>query len=123
MSFAALRYQSARVDTVSPVSVVVSLYEGAMRFLREAIVHDRAHHLGRRGVALSRAHAIVTELRVTLDHDRAPEISAQLEGLYDFVLGRISEATQKGDATLVEPALTVLASLHTAWLEIAKKAP
>lgn len=122
MSFAALRYQSARVNTASPVTLVVSLYEGAMRFLREAIVHDRARELGRRGVALSRAHAIVTELKVTLDHERAPELSAQLDGLYDFVLDRIGEATRKGDATLIEPALSVLGNLLAAWTEIAKRA-
>ena len=122
MSFAALQYQSTRVATASPVGIVVSLYEGAMRFLREAIAMDQARELGRRGVALSRAHAIVAELKATLDHEKAPDMSAQLDALYDFVLDKIGEATRKGDATLVEPAISVLTSLHAAWLEIAKRA-
>jgi flagellar protein FliS len=123
MSFAALQYQSARVRTASPVQVVVSLYEGAIRFLREAMVHQEAREIARRGVALSKAHAIVSELRATLDHDRAPEMSQQLDGLYEFVNDRINAATRAGDAALVEPALRVLVSLHGAWLEISRRTP
>lgn len=123
MSFAALQYQSARVRTASPVQVVVSLYEGAIRFLREAQTHQDSKEIARRGVALSKAHAIVSELRATLDHERAPELSQQLDGLYDFVIDRINAATRAGDATLVEPAMRVLTSLHGAWLEISRRTP
>jgi flagellar protein FliS len=122
MSFAALQYQSARVSTASPVQVVVSLYEGAIRFLKEALVHEQARDLSRRGMALSRAHAIVSELRATLDHERAPEMSQQLDGLYEFALDRINVAARTGDATQVEPALRVLGSLHSAWSEISRRA-
>lgn len=122
MSFAALQYQSARVSTASPVQVVVSLYEGALRFLREALALEQARDVARRGVALSRAHAIVSELRATLDHERAPEMSKQLEGLYEFTLDRINVAVRTGDATQVEPALQVLTSLHGAWVEISRRA-
>ncbi len=121
MSFAALQYQSARVRTASPVGVVVSLYEGALRFLRESLVHQADGQLGKRGLSLSRAHAIISELRATLDHEQAPELSAQLESLYEFVIERINAATRAGDATLVEPAIRVLASLHDAWAEIATR--
>jgi flagellar protein FliS len=123
MSFAALQYQSARVRTASPVQLVVSLYEGALRFLREARAHQEAGDIAQRGVALSRAHAIVSELRATLDHERAPEMSAQLDGLYDFVIDRINTASGVGDASLVEPAIGVLTTLHGAWVELARRAP
>lgn len=123
MSFAALQYQSARVRTASPVQLVVSLYEGALRFLREARAHQEAGDIAQRGVALSRAHAIVSELRATLDHERAPEMSAQLDGLYDFVIDRINTASAAGDASLLEPAVGVLTTLHGAWAELARRAP
>ena len=123
MSFAALQYQSARVRTASPVQLVVSLYEGALRFLREARAHQEAGDIAQRGVALSRAHAIVSELRATLDPERAPEMSAQLDGLYDFVIDRINTASGVGDASLVEPAIGVLTTLHGAWVELARRAP
>jgi flagellar protein FliS len=121
MSYAAHQYQSARVTTASPVQVVISLYEGAIRFLREAMSHQEAGDLGRRGVSLSRAHAILSELRATLDHERAPEMSQQLDGLYEFALDRINVAARGGDATQAEPALRVLTSLHGAWVEISRR--
>lgn len=121
MSFAALQYQSARVSTASPVQIVVSLYDGAIRSLKEALAYDKVREIGRRGAALSRAHALVSELRATLDHERAPEMSRQLEDLYDFVIDRINAAARGGDAIHVEPALQVLTSLHTAWLEISRR--
>lgn len=128
MSFAAAsysiaQYQAARVATVSPVQIVVSLYQGAIRFLREAVRKQEEKDLGGRGHALSRAHAIVCELQVTLDHERAPEMSAQLDRLYDFVLHRISMATLENDANHVLPAVPILETLLSAWLEIARRTP
>lgn len=121
MSFAALQYQNTRVTTASPVAIVVSLYEGAIRFLREAIAHHERGDIGKRGLSLSRAHAIVSELALTLDHEAAPEMSAELTRLYDYVLGCIGAATAKADPTLVLPAIDVLDRLRSAWSEIARR--
>lgn len=123
MSFAALQYRQARVTTASPVQIVVSLYEGAIRFLREGIAHQERGDIGKRGVAFSKAHEIVSELAITLDHERAPEMADNLARLYDFVLRTITEATTKNDATLVQPAIDVLEKLATAWREIAARTP
>jgi flagellar protein FliS len=123
MSFAALQYRQARVTTASPVQIVVSLYEGAIRFLREGIAHHEAGDIGRRGVAFSRAHEIVSELIVTLDHERAPEMAENLARLYDFVLRTIVDATSRNDAKVVEPAIAVLEKLASAWREIATRTP
>lgn len=121
MSFAALQYQNTRVTTGSPLEVVVSLYEGAIRALREATVHHERGEIAKRGLAMSRAHAIVSELSLTLDHERAPELSSDLARLYDFVLRTISEATMKADPMQLVPAIHVLTQLHSAWVEIARR--
>lgn len=123
MSFAVAQYQQARVNTVSPVQVLVSLYQGAVRFLREAIARHEARDLAGRARSLAKAHAILCELRATLDHDRAPELCAQLDGLYDFCLHRIQAATIENDGQAVEPAITVLENLLAAWSEIARRTP
>jgi len=121
MSFAALQYQNARVTTASPIAIVVSLYDGAIRFLREAIAHHGRGDIAKRGLSLSRAHAIVSELAITLDHERAPEMAAELTRLYDFVLRCIGDATAKADPSLVLPAIDVLERLRSAWSELAKR--
>jgi len=119
-SFAALQYRRTNLTTASPTQVVVLLYEGAIRFLREGIDEHARGNVDKRGLAFSRAHAIVSELAITLDHERAPELSAELARLYEFVLRRITEATLKNDAAHARPAIDVLCRLHSAWSEIAQ---
>jgi flagellar protein FliS len=63
----------------------------------------------------------VSELTMTLDHERAPEMAAELTRLYDFVLRAISDATAKADPSLVLPAIDVLDRLRSAWSEIARR--
>lgn len=121
MSFAVSQYRTARLTTQSPLAVVISLYDGAIRFLKTAIECDARRDIPGRGMALSRAHAIVTELRAALDHEKAPDVAGQLDGLYDFVQHQITEATVRGAASEVEPAIRVLESLGSAWREIAQK--
>ena len=121
MSFGVTQYQTARVQTVGPLTLVVSMYDGALRFLRASIARQAAEDLGGRGVALSRAHAIVTELRATLDHERGAGVAVELDALYDFVLDRIVLATRVGDAGEVEPAIAVLERLASGWRELARR--
>jgi flagellar protein FliS len=119
MSFALSQYQSARANTASPVQIVVDLYRGAIRFLRQAKSHQERGQTAERGVALGRAHAIVSELQATLDHSKAPQLCQELERLYDFCLHQITEANLRGDVAAIEGAVGVLSTLESAWAEIA----
>jgi len=120
MSFAVAQYQSSRMETSSPVQVVVALYDGALRFLRTAAMALDADDLPGKGEALNRAHAIVTELLVTLDHERAPELSGQLEALYSFVLDRIVRANTDCDVERIDDAMRALLPLRDAWAQLAR---
>lgn len=119
MSFALAQYQNARVETASPVQLVVDLYRGAIRFIRQAQAFHDAKDYAARGKALSRSHAIISELLATLDHNQAPELCAQLESLYHFVLQRISEANTNADYAKLDAAVDVLNTLEGAWSELA----
>ena len=123
MSFGINQYRSARVETASPVGVLIQLYDGAIRFLREAAKHMIESDVANKGVKLSKAHRIVTELQATLDKEQAPELCDQLDSLYDFVLHQITEANVKNDPTMVEPAINVLTTLRGAWGEIGEAQP
>jgi flagellar protein FliS len=123
MSFAVARYQSSRVETASPIQIVVALYDGAIRFLRVAEeAMGRKDHAAK-GHALQRAHAVVTELTATLDHAAAPELCAQLEQLYLFVLERIGTSNLRADPSLAAEARRVLEQLRGAWAELAGQRP
>ena len=120
MSFAVAQYRSTHVETASPVKLVVQLYDGALRFMRQAIQAIKTGDAPARGVALRKAHAIVGELQATLDVSQAPELCAELDRLYEFALYRITAAHFSADETELEPAISVLTELRGAWAELAK---
>jgi flagellar protein FliS len=119
MSFAVAQYRSNQVQTASPARVIVQFYDGALKFIRLASQAIEARDLAAKGTHLSRAHAIVSELRANLDPTRAPELCAELDRLYVFVLDAITEANIKADSKPLPPAIKVLEQLRGAWAQVA----
>lgn len=119
MSFALNKYRSTRTTTVSPLQVLLQLYDGALKYLQAGADAMDAGNPAARGVALSKAHAIVSELQATLDDSQAPELCAQLHSLYDFVLEQITAANLRRETKPIDDAVKVLVELRSAWSELA----
>ena len=64
---------------------------------------------------LSRAQRIVSELTVTLDHDRGGALATDLARLYGFVTEQLIAANVAKDAAALTPATRVLTELRDAW--------
>lgn len=119
MSFAVAQYQSQQVQTASPARVVVQFYDGAIKFIKLGSQSIAARDYAAKGMQLSRAHAIITELRANLDPERAPALCEELDRLYVYVLDCITEANMKMDQKALAPAIKVLEQLRSAWAEVA----
>lgn len=119
MSFAFAQYSTARIETASPLRLVIELYDGSLSRLRDAREAIEAGDRSRSQALLCRAHAIVSELQSTLDPQHAPEICAQLESLYDFVLHRITKAHLRSELESIDDAVRVLRPLRDTWAEVA----
>ena len=119
MSYAVAQYRSSQVHTASPARVIVQFYDGALKFIKLASVALEAKDYAAKGIHLSRAHAIVTELRVNLDSSKAPELTAELDQLYMFVITCINTANMKADAKMLAPAMNILEQLRSAWVQVA----
>ncbi len=117
------RYREMEILGASREMLVVKMYEGAIRFTRLARQHHDRGAMGDRGIAISRALAIVQELRVSLDHEIGGEITANLDALYDFAIDRLLEANTRGRADALDEVLIVLSRLSEAWVEIARNPP
>jgi flagellar protein FliS len=113
------RYVAVSVETASPARIVVRLYEKAISCLREAEGAFARGDVTARSKALGRAHAIVSELRATLDHEPAPDLAARLEALYDFCLERIVGANQQASPAPLAPVVRVLDDLLDGWRAVA----
>jgi flagellar protein FliS len=68
---------------------------------------------------LTRAQDIVTELMLSLDHDKGGEISASLNAIYEFCLERLTHANVNKDAAALPFVTKSLTDLRTAWAHIA----
>ncbi len=119
MSYAVAQYKTARLETATPAQMVVAMYDGALRFLRQAVAAEKDP--AKRGLALNKAHAVISELQVSLEADHAPELCAQLEQLYDFVLHRITSATVNAEMSMLLPAISVLQQLRASWAKVAEQ--
>lgn len=112
---AADRYKQVRTHTSTPGELLLALYDGLFRFLNGARACFENKQDAKARELLSRAHAVVSELLLALDHKVAPELCANLAGIYDFVLFRISEATRTRDVQAIDDAVRVLTPLREAW--------
>ena len=121
-STAAARYTQIRNATSTPGELLLALYDGLFRFLNGAKACIENKQLPRARELLSKCHAIISELNIALDHAVAPELCAQLEGLYGFCIDRIQFASRKADIVSIEEVARVLTPLREAWAIAVPKA-
>lgn len=109
-------YKTSSIENAPGIKVVRMLYEGALRFL------DRAIACGgddpQFGVWVSRADAIVVELRLSINEEQAPELSNNLHDLYLFCEERLTIAMRDRSVEHVQEAREVLTTLLEAWKSI-----
>lgn len=114
-------YYQTHVQSRSPLELVVMLYDGAIRFLREAEAAMLAKDLATKGRSLSRALAILTELQNNLNFEQGGELADRLDSLYTYMIGRLVDANIKGDPAGIQECLVLLDNLRGAWAEIAAR--
>ena len=114
-------YRSSSVMTASPAQLVVMLYDGAGRFLRQAELSAEEGAWNHAFDRLEKAEAIVDELLVTLDKE-AGEIADRLQGIYVFCKRLMIEARLERDPERIRRTTGLLAQLRDAWAEIAASA-
>ena len=116
-------YRRTQAQSSTPLERVVMLYDGALRFARQARAAMDQNDIATRRDGLSKAIAIVGELQATLDMEQGGEISASLDRLYDYVQMRLLDATMHKDPGAIDDAMRVLDTLRDAWQTIAAGNP
>lgn len=112
---AVARYTQIRNTTSTPGELLLALYDGLFRFMNGARVCIEKKETLRAREMLSKAHAIISELYIALDHSVAPELCQNLEGVYGFAMDRLTHASRKGDVQGIDDAIRALTPLREAW--------
>jgi len=110
-------YRQNSVLSASPSELVVELYDGARRFLRDAAKAMDEREVERAHNALCRAERILIYLNEVIDDDGG-EIAQNLHGLYAFYLEHLSAARATLDRTKVDAVAHMLGDLRDAWQQV-----
>ena len=122
LTHAAARYRATQVQASSPLERIVLLYDGAIRFMDTAKEAIGRRDIPARRDALSRALAIIGQLKGTLDMERGGEVAASLDRLYGYVTSRLLDSARQQDARPIDECLTILQTLRDGWRSIAAEA-
>jgi flagellar protein FliS len=109
------------IKTATPEMVIVKLYEGALRFLRQAKTCQGEGNVSGRATAIAKALAIVGELQQSLNLEEGGDIARNLDALYFYVTDRLLEANVSGTVQPLDEASGILSTLNEAWVEISKR--
>jgi flagellar protein FliS len=110
-------YRREAVLAASRGQLVVMLYDGARRFLRQAAAAMRAREIERSHTTLRRAELIVAHLDGTLDFDQG-ELAQHLHSLYVFCLRHLNEGRMALDADKLDEVCELLGELRDAWAQV-----
>jgi flagellar secretion chaperone FliS len=112
-------YREAAVLTASPVQLVVMLYDGIERFLRQAEVVMGEGNVPHANDRMQRAEAIIDELIGTLDKS-AGQIAERLEAIYVFCKRLLMEGRIERDPAKLAKVRDLLRPLRDSWNELAE---
>jgi flagellar protein FliS len=111
-------YQRMQVDTASPAKLVVMLYDGAIRFLKQGQAAMQRGDREKQNDYLVRAQRIIMELASSLDRQAGGEIAANLMALYQFMHEQLVMANLQDDVNKVQKVCEMLESLREAWAQV-----
>lgn len=111
-------YRRTAVLAATRGELVVMLYDGARRFLRQAAAAMSEGEIERAHNTLRRAELIIAHLDGTLDHDQG-ELAGRLHAIYGFCLRALMESRFDQDAGKLEEISDLLGELREAWAQVA----
>jgi flagellar protein FliS len=93
---------------------LIRLYEGAIRFLCEAVEALEANNQSGFSDKVAHAQEILSELETSVDPQSESEVSANLHKLYSFMGKHLGLAQEQQDSSIVREVIGLLDELtHT----------
>lgn len=114
-------YLKSAVMTATPEKLQLMLYDGAIRFGRQAREALTARNFELSCEKLLRAQQIVTALQDGLRPEVNPQLCKQMSDLYQFIYGRLVAANTRHDATALDEALQILEHQRETWRMLMEK--
>jgi flagellar protein FliS len=116
-------YRETQIKTANQGRLVVMLYDGAIRFINQALegLNESPRRYDRINNNIVRAQDIVAELMVALDFERGGDLARSLFSLYLYINRRLLDANLKKDPAPLREVKQHLCELRSAWAQIAER--
>lgn len=115
-------YRQVATTTAPPGTLVLMLYDGALRFLHQALLgfqkDDPIEFNQTINNNLVRAQEILRELNYALDLQRGGELAATLRRLYDYMDEQLQESNRHKQDGGVHEVIGRLTVLRNSWAEM-----
>jgi len=115
------KYKKISVESASKEQLLLMMYEGAIKYIKKAIIAIDDKDIAGRGQNIGYAFDIIMELNNTLDHKVGGEIAANLEQLYIWMTNQLTQANISSDKKKLEETLKVLNTLYEGWQQAIEK--
>lgn len=115
--YASVGLQSSLEDA-TPHRLIEMLFDALLGRIRGAKVSITHENTAAKCEAISKAIAILDGLRASLNHEAASDMSAHLDGLYDYAQRRLVQANLKSDIAILDEVLALMVPVSEAWSEI-----
>ncbi len=109
------QYKKTSIESASREKLLLMMYEGAIRFVKKAMIAIDNKDIAQRGYNIGRAFDVIMELNNTLDHQVGGEIAVNLESLYMFMTDKLTQANINNDKQGLEEVLKPLTTLYDGW--------
>jgi flagellar protein FliS len=115
-------YRRGEILGATPGQLVVILFDGARRFLRQAAAAMEAGEIERAHVTLRHAEMIIVHLDGTLDLEQGGQVAARLRSVYEFYLRHLNSARMRQDPAMLAQVSELLGELREAFAQAAAQA-
>ncbi len=111
-------YQTVQVTTTDRGRLLLMMYEGALKFLKQSKAGLEGSDIPKFCRFLSKSQAIIAELMNTLDFEKGGNIARDLDRLYDFMLFYLTEANLYRDPSRIQKVIDLLDVIYQAYKAI-----
>src|SRR3954468_20850955 len=109
-------YQQNSVNTASPGELTLMLYNGCLKFIKQAKKAIADKNVEEKNANLIKAQNIIYEFMVTLNMD--VKVSSELMVMYDYLHRRLVEANVKSELTILDEVEGFVIELRDTWKQV-----
>ena len=114
-------YKQVQIQTANKGQLIVMLYQGALRFMKKALIRMDEKDMEGKGNNLIKAQDIILELLYALDQqmlDSGNELALNLQRLYLYAYRQLVQANVHTDPKLVREVIELMENLLGAWEQV-----